>query len=303
MRKMTNNKSNKVQETKETTEIAMPQSAIENEAQEIDNEEIDNEEIDNEEIDNEEIDNEELSDFEADSNQKDDVLDSMIKENELLKEQLASQALIFEKQMEEFKAMMANMTVKNDETPKFEPDGVDVKTSEETHDEYIDIRPDKYIRVMSLTPELLNLNAGANSGSTKIIRFQGYGEVRNIVYSDLSNIVVNHQRLAEDGAFYIFDKDVIKVMGLSDHYNKILDKKGLEDLLTKDIATIKKVMLELSENQQKAIVNIVLKDILDEKNVSSMVINTVDEICSVKVMEMVDEMQNFDATVDELLKA
>ena len=84
----------------------------------------------------------------------------------------------------------------------------------------IDIRPDKYIQVMSLCPHPLNLSR--NRG--KPIRFSRFGESKRIIYSDLVDIIDNHPTFTEEGLYYIMNADVIHRHGLEDFYIDILKR-------------------------------------------------------------------------------
>lgn len=219
-----------------------------------------------------------------DKKREDEInVQDIIKENADLKKQIQD----FSEQLESIKSMLKTQNkesinkIDNNKEEEFEP-----------------IRPDKYIKVMSLTPELLNLNAG----NGKIISINKYGEIKNIMYGDLVNIINNHYELASDGGFYIFDDEAVRISGLQEYYKKILDKNGLEELLKKSQSEIKEVLDFMSDVQKKALVNNIIINIYNGKDISTSIIDIIDKSCEVNIMEKVQEMKNFDEEVSNLEK-
>ena len=163
------------------------------------------------------------------------------------------------------------------------------------------IRSDRSIQIMSLTPNLLNLSTQGN-GRGKVFRFQKFGDVKNVIYSDLSDVLINYYKLAENGAFYIFDKEVVKRHGLESAYENILDKKGIDSFLEKDSSEIKLIFTKLSRNQQSAIVSAIVKKIVDDEDVSTSKVNLIKELYGDDIFAMADDMKNWESSVEELSK-
>ncbi len=163
------------------------------------------------------------------------------------------------------------------------------------------IRSDRNIQVMSLTPNLLNLST-QGKGKGKVFRFYNYGDMKNIVYSDLSDILLNYQRFAENGVFYIFDKEVVKRHGLDFAYENILDKKAIDSFLDKDAKEIQTVFASLSKPQRDAVVTIIVKRIVDGDDVSSNKVNVIKELYGEDIFAMAEEMKNWESDVEELSK-
>lgn len=161
------------------------------------------------------------------------------------------------------------------------------------------IRADRNIQVMSLTPHILNLSTGGN-GKGKIFKFTDFGDVKNIIYSDLSDVLLNYNELAEKGAFYIFDKDVVKRHGLESAYEKILDKKGIDSFLEKDYDEIKSIFENLSYNQQSAIVDSIINKIINDEDISTGKVNLIKELYGQDIYAMADEMKNWEDQVSEI---
>src|SRR5512137_2575663 len=89
---------------------------------------------------------------------------------------------------------------------------------------------DDYVPVISLLPYRLNL-ATKEGGQGDIKKFTKFGEVKNILYKDLVDIIEINRSFMEAGYFYILDPVVIRQHGLDDTYSKILTKEKIEDIL------------------------------------------------------------------------
>lgn len=163
------------------------------------------------------------------------------------------------------------------------------------------IRGDKGIQIMSLTPNLLNVSTLGN-GKGKIYKFPKYGEVKTINYSDVADIITHNQSFAENGKFYIFDKDVIRRHGLESAYEKILDKTGIDTFLEKSVAEIKEIFKELPNSQKEAIVASIIDKIVAGEDVSTNKVNVIKEMYGEDIFAKADEMQNWEKEVEELSK-
>jgi hypothetical protein len=161
------------------------------------------------------------------------------------------------------------------------------------------IRADRSVQVMSLTPHLLNLST-QGLGRGKPFQFFKYGDVKSIIYSDLSDILAHYHDKAEEGAFYIFDKEVVKRHGLEPAYTNILDKEAIDTFLDRDISEVKSVFTGLSEIQQDSIVDMIVRKIVADEDVSTSKVNAIKDIYGKDIFQMADDMLNWEKTVAEL---
>ena len=168
------------------------------------------------------------------------------------------------KQLEELKKQMELMKSQS-EPPIVE----DMKSDEDAV-----VRPDKYIKVMSLNFGLLNLTTEPK-GRGKIFKFQKFGDVRNIVYGDLANIIHTNQKFAEEGRFYIFNKQVVINHGLAEYYDKFMTKDMIEKILDFDRDKMVDLFTNATKTQRETIVQILIKRI---KNGEDVDLNKVDII-------------------------
>lgn len=212
--------------------------------------------------------------------------------NRQLKEKITLQKEEFDKKMDEINSKIElilnsqGQTVEAtlESTPLYSP----------SYDDIV-IRPDRYIPVMSLTNTLMILK-----GNNKFYKFAKYGDIIRIVYADVMDIVHNHNNMAIDGAFYIMDEQVVDVQGLREFYTKVLDKKALDELITKSAKEFEKVFSTLSDTQKKTILNNVVQAMIDGEDISANIVTAVNKACGANVDTMVDEFKNFEKDVREI---
>ena len=122
----------------------------------------------------------------------------------------------------------------------------------------LDIRPDDYIKVISLCPYKLNLSTKLR-GEGRIFGFNGFGEVKRIRYSDLIDILEVHDQFLKDGFFAILDKEVIQKHDLESDYGNVLTKENIESILEgnqSDAVTLFKV----ANDQQRNLIVLMFMD-------------------------------------------
>jgi regulator of replication initiation timing len=181
--------------------------------------------------------------------------DSILKlENEKLKNEL-----------DEIKLMLKNLTQAK-QSPINVTEDINNSAKIGYEEDNFEIEPNKYIKVMSLNFGKLVLNT-ESKGQGKSFVFNKFGDIRNIIYSDLSNLYHHQQSFAEQGRFYIFDKKFIKNHGLESYYNKFLTKETIENILDNKSNEIVDLFNNTSEAQKEIIVNLLIKKITNGENV------------------------------------
>lgn len=127
---------------------------------------------------------------------------------------------------------------------------------ETAKDEEDDIKSDKLIRVMSLCNHQLNLSVSL-AKDARHWTFDKFGQIRQIPFSLLLQVVENHPTFAEQGLFYILDRKVVRKLGLTEYYDALLTKDKIEKILTTNSAEA--LSLYKSANQrQREIINVML---------------------------------------------
>lgn len=154
--------------------------------------------------------------------------------------------------------------------------------------EYSEIKPNKYIKVMSLNFGKLVLST-EGKGRGKVFEFPKFGDVRNIVYTDLANLIHHQQSFAEKGRFYIFDKQVVKNHGLVEYYNKLLTKEMIEKILDYNKDDIVNLFKNATDAQQETIINLLIKKLVAGEELDINKIDIISRLSSVDIYKIANE--------------
>ena len=148
-----------------------------------------------------------------------------------------------------------------------------------------DIRPNKYIKVMSLNFGKLVLST-ESKGQGKVFVFNKFGDVKNIVYSELANLIHHQQSFAEQGRFYIFDKQVIKNHGLTEYYEKFMTKEMIDNILNHNREEIVNLFNSTTKTQKDVIVNLLIKQIVDGVDVDITKVDIISRLAEVNIYDI-----------------
>ncbi len=141
----------------------------------------------------------------------------------------------------------------------------------------LDIRPDDYIKVISLCPYRLNLSTRPR-GEGRVFGFEKFGEVKRIRYSDLVEILEVHDSFLRDGFFTILDTDIIQKHGLEEAYERILTKENIDKVLESNQSDAVNLFKNANERQQELIILMFIKKFVDGEEVN---LNFLDRISRV----------------------
>jgi hypothetical protein len=142
--------------------------------------------------------------------------------------------------------------------------------------ENVDVPPNRVIKVMSLFRGVMTLKTQANGG--REFRFNSFGTIQPIIYSDLLQIISHQQRFCDEGYFVILDKDAVIANGKEEVYKKFLDKKQIENILTYDDETITSLFSNTTKNIKESIVAILVAKINGEESVDKNKIHLISDL-------------------------
>jgi hypothetical protein len=207
------------------------------------------------------------------------------KENELLKNEL-----------QEIKKLLFNLTQNQ---PTVQPEYTIEKSEILVEDDDFEIKPNKYIKVMSLNFGKLVLTTEGR-GQGKVFTFNKFGDVKNIVYADLANLIHHQQSFAEQGRFYVFDKNVVKNHGLVEYYNKFMTREKIEHILDENRDEIISLFTNTTDAQKESIVNILIKKIIDGEDVDVNKVDVISRIYGKNIYDVArDKIQESEMTNKE----
>jgi hypothetical protein len=194
-------------------------------------------------------------------------------------------------ELEEIKKMLLNLTQNQEQVLNAKNTNIIVENNNNDDDEDFEIRPNKYIKVMSLNFGKLVLTT-EGKGRGKAFVFNKFGDVKNIVYSELANLIHHQQTFAEEGRFYIFDKNVVRNHGLIEYYNKFLTKEVIDNILEYNRDEIVDLFKNTTDAQREVIVNILIKKIVDGEDV---------DIAKVDIISRLSGQNIYDIARDKMM--
>lgn len=159
-----------------------------------------------------------------------------------------------------------------------EKKSVTAKELEGYQEEENKISPDEYIKIMSIIPHHLNIST-RERGQGKTFKFDHFGQVKRILYSDLVDILEVQPKFVEWGYFYILSPKVIRHHGLDDIYSKILTKEKIEEVLSgegKNVDTCMSLYNSANDGQKEIIISLMIDKLVENPN--SLDLNFVDRI-------------------------
>lgn len=153
--------------------------------------------------------------------------------------------------------------------------------------------PNKQIRLISLCYGTLNLSTEP-FGRGKLVTFSKYGESKTILYSTLIDIVNNNRKFAENGSFYILDKDAVYYLGLSDFYKGILSKDIMDNIYNYSPTEITDLLRNATDEQKEVIIRNTIDKIYNNIPVDLNKADLVGKFCGINIMNKVSEMKEID---------
>jgi hypothetical protein len=146
-----------------------------------------------------------------------------------------------------------------------------------------DIKMTDYVRVMSLFAGHLNLST-QERGKGKVFRFEDFGAVKRMIYSELVDVLEAYSKFAEAGYFIVLDQRVIRNHGLEDAYAKILTKEKI-DRITAGSPDAADLFAACNIKQQAIIISMMVEKLRD--NPEAIDLNVVDKISRLSKIDIV----------------
>lgn len=112
------------------------------------------------------------------------------------------------------------------------------------------------VPVVSMCQGELNL-ATQGKGQGNIYTFTDFGQIIDIPFGDLKDIVQHNQRFANEGYFYIVDEEVVKKLRKTSEYNKMLPPDVIENIFKNDANKIIDLYNMAPRGQKETIVEMI----------------------------------------------
>lgn len=152
---------------------------------------------------------------------------------------------------EQFEALMNRL---NDLEGKVKAQGVtkSVPSGNDRFYNYLEVE----VPVVSMCQGELNL-ATQGRGQGNIYTFTDFGQIIDIPFGDLKDIVQHNQRFANEGYFYIADEEVVKKLRKTSEYNKMLPPDVIENIFKNDANKIIDLYNMAPRGQKETIVEMI----------------------------------------------
>jgi hypothetical protein len=174
------------------------------------------------------------------------------------------------KKFEELQKQLAELKAENDALKN---------TKQVVDDDDIEeITADTDIPVISQTVGKLVLSTDGNGIGT-VYRFDGFGEVHDIPFADLKDIVKNKPRFAKEGAYYIANAQAVKKLRLTKEYENIVDNKLFEHILDEKADVVISAYKNAPKLQQEQIVSMIEEKIDRGQDVDGNVLVKIGKLC------------------------
>ena len=141
-----------------------------------------------------------------------------------------------------------------------------------------EITADTDIMVISQTVGSLAISTEGNGIGT-VYRFEKFGDVQDIPFGDLRDIVKNKPKFAKEGAYFICNPQAVKKLRLGNQYKNLIDDKTFLNLFDKDADTIVALYKSAPSMQQKQIVGLIEEKLEKGVDVDGNVLVKIGQLC------------------------
>jgi len=152
------------------------------------------------------------------------------------------------------------------------------------------VRQDDYIEVVSLCPNMLTMTTEAK-GMGFPYTWTNFGDISQIVYSDLQLLIKNHGSglytdFFREGYVYINDKDVVKKSGFNEIYEKLLTFEQMQEVIKCDSEKCAELLASTNKRQQLHVARMVIEKIINGEKLD---LNIVDKFARISGVNIVEE--------------
>jgi len=151
------------------------------------------------------------------------------------------------------------------------------------------VRQDDYIEVISLCPNMLTMTTEAK-GMGFPYTWIKFGDISQIVYSDLQLLIKNHGSglytdFFREGYVYINDEDVVKKSGFTEIYAKLLNFDQMQEVLKCDSEKCAEILRTTNKTQQLFVARMIIERIIDGEKLDLNIVDKFARISNVKIIE------------------
>jgi len=180
------------------------------------------------------------------------------------------------KQLKEMQEQLAKLKAENES----------LKENQEEEEE--ELNGDTEIMVISQTIGGLTISTEGNGIGTNY-RFDKFGDVQDIPFSDLKEIVKNKPNFAKEGVYYIANEKAVKKLRLTNDYKNIISNDLFSHLLDEKPDVVVEAYKKAPRLQKEQIVGMIEERLADKKEVDGNVLVKIGKLCGKDFLREEDE--------------
>lgn len=159
--------------------------------------------------------------------------------------------------------------------------------------EYEEPSANKQIKIMSVYHGSLNLCNNSNRSIGKILHFSKFGEIKSVLYHDLVDYVNNERRFAEEGYFYILDKNAVYALGLSSEYKHIMDANILNNIMKYTESQVHSIVEVMTDAQKETLASLIAQKLYNNVNIDMNKLAVIEKVSGIDIHKKVNEMKMY----------
>lgn len=174
--------------------------------------------------------------------------------------------------MKQLAEMQSQLSALKNENEALKNKNITLSSSDE------EINGDTEIIVISQTVGKLVLTTN-KGGSGTVYRFEKFGDIQEIPFSDLKDIVRNRPYFAQEGAYYIANEQAINKLRLNKFYEKIVDNDIFANLFEQPSYVIVEIYKNAPKLQKEQIVSMIEERLSNNQDVDGNVLVKIGKLC------------------------
>ncbi len=195
------------------------------------------------------------TDIELESKNDKDVIKKLMEQMATLQKQVESQ----NKEKSDLQKLME--ALKSDKSTDIE----DIQDSEEI------VVISQFVGTLSLFTE--------GNGMGYEYKFDKFGDIQDIPYRDLKDIVRNNRTFAQNGLFYIANNKVVDRLRLKAYYKRLISNEDMINIFNKKPNEIIEIYKLAPDEEKKTIIDLIIDKKMNKQKVNNDVLVELGELC------------------------
>lgn len=183
---------------------------------------------------------------------------------------------VIKKLMEQMATLQKQVESQNKEKSDLQKLMEALKSDKSTDTE--DIQDSEEIVVISQFVGTLSLFTEGN-GMGYEYKFDKFGDIQDIPYRDLKDIVRNNRTFAQNGLFYIANNKVVDRLRLKAYYKRLISNEDMINIFNKKPNEIIEIYKLAPDEEKKTIIDLIIDKKMNKQKVNNDVLVELGELC------------------------